>query len=315
MTTAVIDTGFAPNTDWSIDPSIDYPITLVYEFSVSGVERQALHAAFHDQKTHILAIPGFHNLVLDQLTGTSTMVKNFPITYKGALGHAYAGAAEEGTQPWHYALLVRVDPRSSAASHFDHWFKEAIVSHLHAYIPDPQRPGGKHRLDHPMPYYVGAFATISAGDRDRIFTTPDPVREFVLRPVDLASMVTVLNHVLIADAYTAAFNQGVTGLLETAQQTFQPSSDPHHIGYPADASNTYYRKPVTTEILMGLATNQGLRPYLMHGIWESLWDHENSHLDPRFRQAASAIAPYVLGGPEEPFYHLVYTLSPHTQTA
>ena len=63
-----------------------------------------------------------------------------------------------------------------------------------------------------------------------------------------------------------------------------------------------------------LATNQGLLPYLMHGSWESLWDHENSHLDPCFRQAATAIARYALGGPYEPFYHPIYTLSPHTRS-
>ncbi len=66
MTTAVIDTGFAPSTDWATDPSVDHPITLVYEFAVAGVERQALYSAFQEHKIHVLSIPGFQKLVLDK---------------------------------------------------------------------------------------------------------------------------------------------------------------------------------------------------------------------------------------------------------
>jgi hypothetical protein len=40
----------------------------------------------------------------------------------------------------------------------------------------------------------------------------------------------------------------------------------------------------------------------MHGVWESVWDHENSHLDIRFMQSSTPVGAYVVAGPVEPFY-------------
>ena len=45
-----------------------------------------------------------------------------------------------------------------------------------------------------------------------------------------------------------------------------------------------------------------LRAYLMHGVWESVWDHENSHLDRRFKQGSAPVGMGVVVGPVEPFY-------------
>jgi len=44
---------------------------------------------------------------------------------------------------------------------------------------------------------------------------------------------------------------------------------------------SYYRKAVTTEILQNLAVEGDTRSYLMHGVWESVWDHENSAIAAR----------------------------------
>lgn len=42
------------------------------------------------------------------------------------------------------------------------------------------------------------------------------------------------------------------------------------------------------------------------GLEKSLWDHENSHLDSEFREAAARIAPYIVEEPVEPFYRTVW---------
>ena len=88
--------------------------------------------------------------------------------------------------------------------------------------------------------------------------------------------------------------------------TYEPKDDPNGLGQPGSQDNSDYRKAVSTEILVNTEPNGALRSYLMHGVWESVWDHENSHLDPRFQRAFMAVAPYVVSGPVEPFYHTLY---------
>ena len=48
--------------------------------------------------------------------------------------------------------------------------------------------------------------------------------------------------------------------------------------------------------------SSGHYSYIMHGVWESVADHENSHIDKRFMQAAGPVGAYVIQGPVEPFY-------------
>jgi len=48
--------------------------------------------------------------------------------------------------------------------------------------------------------------------------------------------------------------------------------------------------------------NGSTRDYLFHGVWKSVADHENSHVDPRFMKAAGPVGAYVVAGPWEPFY-------------
>ncbi|MDZ7803130.1 hypothetical protein [Thiohalophilus sp.] len=78
--------------------------------------------------------------------------------------------------------------------------------------------------------------------------------------------------------------------------------EPEGIGQPGSRDNHDYRKALSTEILANTEPCGGLRNYLMHGVWDSVWDHENSHLDERFQQAFMLLAPYVVKGPVEPFY-------------
>jgi len=158
--------------------------------------------------------------------------------------------------------------------------------------------------------YIGRFATIAAGNRQRVYTTAEDLTRIIQEPPFGNHQVSVLNHVLVREQERSPFNHSVTNLLTTAQITFQPTDDPSGLGQPGASDNTHYRKPLSTEILMGLDNTHLRIPYLMHGIWESLWDHENFHVDPRFRQAAGQLAPYIVGGPEEPFYRAVLEWAP-----
>jgi len=295
MSLAVLDVGFAPFSppSWALphDPH-HRPSSLIVEMPVAAANRDALldhirqHPPFH--------CPGLIRLTVKELTGLSTMVKNLPTPYKGVLGDAYQKAAETHAQPWYVVVLARFESDSPETSGetFHDWFHDTVRPHLTlGYPDDPERL-----------MYVGRFTTIAAGDREHVYTTPDELAHFVRTPHANLQTVTVLNHVLVRQHDASPFNQAVTQLLTTAQVTFQPTHDPSRLGQPGTADNTFYRKPLSTEILMGYDAPDQRVPYLMHGIWESLWDHENSHIDSRFRQAASRLAPYIVGGPAEPFY-------------
>ena len=80
-------------------------------------------------------------------------------------------------------------------------------------------------------------------------------------------------------------------------------------GLPGTANNRYYYKAVSTEILRNAFPDGDLRTYLMHGVWESVWDHENSHLDPRFKQTAAPVEAMVVSDPVEPFYETRISLA------
>jgi hypothetical protein len=74
------------------------------------------------------------------------------------------------------------------------------------------------------------------------------------------------------------------------------------VGLPGASDNRHYRKALSTEILRNVHADGDLRAYLLHGVWESVWDHENSHLDPRFQAAVAPVGAAVMVGPVEPFY-------------
>lgn len=118
---------------------------------------------------------------------------------------------------------------------------------------------------------------------------------------------TVANHVMIRDAILEPFEAKTAELLVIAQDTYQPTGD--GMGLPGTADNRYYHKAVSTEILRNAFPDGDLRTYLMHGVWESVWDHENSHLDPRFKQTAAPVGAMVVSGPVEPFYQTRISLA------
>jgi len=107
---------------------------------------------------------------------------------------------------------------------------------------------------------------------------------------------------MIKDANLDDFNRKVKGLLTIAQNTYRPDDGSGNgIAGTLDVNNTDYRKAVTTEILQNAFADGDLRAYIMHGVWESVPDHENSHIDVRFQQAAGPVGAYVVVGPVEPF--------------
>ncbi len=106
------------------------------------------------------------------------------------------------------------------------------------------------------------------------------------------------------DSYAAMIKSLVTLLLKVAQNTYQPENYQHN-GLDGTKDNRYYKRAVSTEILRNAFSNGNERNYIMHGTWNSVWDHENSHLDKRFQMAAAPVGSFVINGPVEPFYETI----------
>ena len=228
------------------------------------------------------------------------MVKNYPESYKGVLATAYLDGLKAHRQPYFYALFVRfADYVALRAAGADTAFGAEIGPHLHAVSASPQGPV-KSKL--PMAWYQGVFETIAVGNRSAIQHDGGGITAFLRAPADGPELVTVANHVFIRDSDRPQFDRDVAALLRVAQQTYQPTDAANGIGLPGARDNRLYRKAVSTEILRNAFPDGDLRAYLMHGVWDSVWDHENSHLDPRFQQAAGPVGAAVVIGPVEPFY-------------
>ncbi|MEJ2468456.1 MAG: hypothetical protein P8Y51_05190, partial [Campylobacterales bacterium] len=256
--------------------------------------------ALLQHKAASLKAQGLMRFSMKQTVGDSTMVKNYPESYKGVLASAYKESAEQGTLPFFYALFFRFDTFEHLRnSGLREWFAEEALKHLHAYKPTPS---GSVKTPMTMRYYEGIFETVIAGDKHGIYTTADAIRTF-LKQVQEGS-VTVGNHVTIDNTTRRPFETRVSALLKTAQNTYQPSSRKND-GLPGNRDNRHYKRAVTTEIMRNAFAGGGERNYIMHGTWESVWDHENSHLDPRFKMAAGPVGSFVIAGPVEPFYETV----------
>lgn len=278
------------------------PVTLYSEFRVVPPQQAGFHAALQAYGQALQRQRGFLAMTFKQVVGDSTMVKNYPESYKGVLANAYLDGAEAGTMPLLYSLFVRFDStthlaRAQATEQFDRDvgpFLHGVREHEGRMIRSPQA----------MAMYRGLFHTVVAGDRQGIHRSPAELLSFLAHPVDATggTLVTVENHVFIANAALAAFERNVAPLLEVAQQTFQPADVANGIGLAGARDNRHYRRALSTEILRKATPDGDLRAYIMHGIWESVWDHENSHLDPRFQQAAGPVGAMVEVGPVEPFY-------------
>ncbi|TVQ05896.1 MAG: hypothetical protein EA368_18355 [Leptolyngbya sp. DLM2.Bin27] len=275
-------------------------ITFYAEIRVAAPEHAALLEGIETRSQSLQAAAGFLSLSVKQMTGDSTMVKNYPEAYKGMLATAYADAVAAHSLPYFYSLFVRfADYASLQAAQVDRWFDTVVMPHLHAYA---MTPAGPQKTPMVMESYRGLYQTVVAGDRTAIYRQPDEILAFLRRPVDLPdrSYITVENHVMIQDAALQPFEAKTAELLAIAQQTYQPAAT--DTGLPGAADNRHYHKAVSTEILRNAFPDGDLRAYLMHGVWESVWDHENSHLDPRFKQTAAPVGAMVVSGPVEPFY-------------
>lgn len=271
-------------------------VTLYAECRVSAAQHAAFLQAVDALGAALRTQPGFLHLALKQMVGDSTMVKNYPEAYKGLLAHAYAEGAERGTQPYFYSLFVRfADAPAALAADLETAFVRQLQPLLHL-GPTPQSPE--------LAAYRAVYQTVGAGDRQQIHTTASAITDFLRQPVDLPARdtVTVENHVSIRDADRDAWEPQVMALLDVAQNTFEPRDDPNGVGQPGASDNRLYRKALRTEILRCAHPDGELRAYLMHGIWESVWDHENSHLDARFLAAAAPVGATAVIGPVEPFY-------------
>jgi hypothetical protein len=278
------------------------PVTLYSEVLVVQSQQAGFHAALQAYGQALQRQRGFLAITLKQMVGDSTMVKNYPPSYKGVLANAYLDGAEAKTLPLFYSLFVRFDSvrhlmSAGAAEQFD----QQVMPYLHGVALRDGKPVASPQA---MAIYRGVFQTVVAGDRQGIYRSQAELLKFLAHPVDAAGgdLVTVENHVFIADAVMTPFERKVAPLLEVAQQTFQPADAANRIGVAGARDNRRYRKALSTEILRKATPDGDLRAYIMHGVWESVWDHENSHLDPRFQRAAGPVGAMVEVGPVEPFY-------------
>ena len=277
-------------------------ITFYAEIRVAEPENAPLLVGIETQSQALQAAAGFLSLSVKQMTGDSTMVKNYPEAYKGMLATAYADGVAAHSLPYFYSLFVRfADYASLQAAQVDRWFDAVVAPYLHAYALTPVGP---QKTPVVLASYRGLYQTVVAGDRTAIYRQPEEILAFLCRPVDAPALgyTTVANHVMIQDAVLAPFEAKTAELLVIAQDTYQPSTASDGTGIPGSADNRYYRKAVSTEILRNAFPDGDQRAYLMHGVWESVWDHENSHLDPRFKQTAAPVGAMVVSGPVEPFY-------------
>ncbi len=241
---------------------------------------------------------GFLSFSLKNMVGDSTMVKNYPSNLKGVLKSAYLDAAKQNTLPLFYSLFIRFENY--------HNLKESKVSKKFAKIIEGYGAISKN-------YYEGLYITVAGGDRKHIYTTQEEIKTFLKNQKDtpVQDLVSVNNHVGIFTKDREIFNKKSTTLLKIAQDTVRPAKGDYDYnshfpnGQPGSYQNTHYRQAVTTEILQSAFSSGDKTHYLFHGTWQTVWDHENSHIDIRFRQAVMKLIPYIVEGPVEPFYKTV----------
>lgn len=287
------------------------PLCLYYEFRVAGSEHKAVMQAVSKLAAKLKGKSGFLSLALKNMVGDSTMAKNYPARQKGLLASSYLDGFKEHRLPLFFSLFIRFDSsKSLEKANIGDWFSKTITPHLHAY---GMKAGKPVKMPIVMAHYEDIFITVAAGDRQKIYHSQEEIKHFLKQQQDAPEKgyVTVGNHVSIEAKNTKAFNVKTGALLAVAQNTFRPdvadpdynsAADPDKIGQAGTMANPYYRKAITTEIMQSIHDAGGLRRYIMHGVWASVLDHENSHLDPRFQKAAGPVGANVVVGPVEPFY-------------
>ena len=292
-------------------PKPEGAVTYYTEIRVPGPEKATVLGKIDDLITSMGSKAGYLSISFKQMTGESTMVKNYPNDKKGLLDRGYAktdGSPASSKVPFFYSLFVRFDSYDNlVASGVQTWFKDNIVPSLFAYNGATTPPT---KTSIALDYYEGVFVTVAAGDRNAIYTTQVDIKNFLKNQADEVgeSLITVENHVIIKDKNLTDFNNKVSNLLTVAQNTYMPlDGGTTGVGTPGtlDVNNTDYRKAMTTEIMQNAFADGDLRSYIMHGVWQSVADHENSHIDTRFQQAAGPVGAYVVVGPVEPFYDTI----------
>ncbi len=271
------------------------PVTYYTEFKIWIPQREKMVAHMEELGRKLRKKRGFLSMSLKNMVGDSTMVHNYPTNLKAVLRSAYLDAAKENSLPLFYSLFVRFKSyedliRSGVIKDF-----EKLMKHF----------GGLSEN-----YSEGVYVTVSAGDREKIYLRPKEIEHFLSHQVDdpVSDLVTVNNHVAILKKDRDVFNKKSTALLKVAQETFRPAKGDYDYnpkfpyGMPGSYQNRHYRRAVTTEILQSAFAPDGKYHYLFHGTWQSVFDHENSHIDVRFRHHILALLPYVVEGPIEPFY-------------
>lgn len=243
---------------------------------------------------------GFKGASLKQMVGDSTMVKNMPVSYKGMLANAMAEGAEKGTMPYVYLLLVRFDTFENLKNYSNNnLIKDYLKQENYMYSP-------KGKTNNFLEFFGEPMITVAAGNRNEIFESPNQLNAFLAYKHEIKNAITVANHVTIKAEHTEAFEEKVKQLLKIAQSTYQPANTEN--GLAGGKDNLFYKKALTTEILRGAKTQGDYRNYIMHGVWESYWDHENSHIDKRFKSAAAPVGAFVIKGPVEPFYTTLFQI-------
>lgn len=293
-------------------------VTYYTEIRVSEVQKNAVLGKIDGLIAAMSKKTGYLSISFKQMTGESTMVKNYPNELKGVLDRGYINNEKV---PNFYSLFVRFDSYDNmVASSVQTWFQNNIVPLLFAYKMQNGKPV---KTPIALDYYEGVFVTAAAGDRNNIYTRQADIINFLRnqaeeingKGVSNAPLVTVENHVMVKNRDLANFAAKAVKLLETAQNTFMPlNGGTTGIGTAGtmDANNNNYRKAVTTEILENAFADGDLRAFILHGTWESVADHENSHIDHRFQEAIAPVGAYVVVGPVEPFYD---TIKQHNNNA
>ena len=288
-------------------------ITLYYEFNIAKPVISTMVSKVNEYLATLNGTTGFLSLSLKNMIGESTMVKNFEEDLKGVLKSAYVDSAKMGKRPYRYTLFIRFNNYDNMTqSKAKIWFTQSIKPLLVAY-----NKKGKTPLV--LDFYQGIYKTVAGGDTKAIYKTDDEILKFLTNQQDIANLeyqplpsdasysgatITVANHVAISDYNTNSVNKKALELLTVAQQTYQPKSNELD-GEAGTLNDKNYKKAITTEILQNAYSFGGKRDYLFHGVWHSIADHENSHIDTRFMNASRPLGIYIVDGPVEPFYQTV----------
>ena len=283
------------------------PVTMYYEIRISEFEKENFITKIDSLIETLKNMDGYLNISLKQMIGESTMAKNYPESLKGVLSSGYLNNSKV---PLFYSLFIRFrDISSLNKPNIQSWFDTEIKPLLSIY---DSKVTAVTKTSMQFEYYRNIFTTVAAGDRERIFSTAEELCDFFKnKPFEKEnSYITVSNHVAIENKNIDIFNTETKKLLNIAQNTFRPAlgDDDYNPdfknGKPGSMDNHYYHNAITTEILQSI-TDESLCSYLFHGVWESVYDHENSHLDKRFLEAITPIIAHVVTGPVEPFYKTI----------